>query len=134
MSKQIRVRLIPLRFYIIFVEESEFEDEKLGKAYAELKDVGPSKSKNIQECQKMGSGRWARRCATARKHFFPVEKGRDGAQIDKMLFWGLRNSLSAGKNMYHEENLRPDSMLKWRSHQLFKNVPFWAKYVSAFFS
>ena len=49
--------------------------------------------------------------------FFPGEE-RDGAQIDKMPFWGLRNSLSAGKYMYHEENLRPDSILKSTTHQL----------------
>ena len=55
------------------------------------------KSLNIQKCQKMEYGRWARRCATVRKQFFPGDNGRNGAQIEKMPFWGLRNSLSAGK-------------------------------------
>ena len=66
--------------------------------------------------------------------FFLGDKGRDGAQIDKMPFWGLRNSLSAGKNMYHEESLRPDSILKSRTHQLFKNGTFLTKIVSDLFS
>ena len=75
----------------------------------------------------MGGGRGgAQRCA----HFFPGDNGRNGAQIHKMPFWGLRNSLSAGKYMYHEENLRPDSILKSRTHQLFKNAQFLTKIVS----
>ena len=69
-----------------------------------------------------------------RKHFFPGEKGRDGAQIDEMAFWGLKYSLSAGKNMYHAENLCPDSILKSRTHLLFKNGPFLANIVSDLFS
>ena len=36
-SKQMRVRLIPHSFYIIFSDQSEFEVEKLGKVYGELK-------------------------------------------------------------------------------------------------
>ena len=122
-----RERLIPHSFYIIFSEDSDFEVEKWGKLYAELKEgvqQNPKKYQKIQKCQKMEYGRWARRCATVRKQFYPGEKGRDGARIDKMPFWGLRNSLSAGKYMYHEENLRPDSILKSRSHLKFRNGPF----------
>ena len=89
-------------------------------------------NKKIQKCQKMEYGRWARRCATVRKQFFPGDNGRNGAQINKMPFWGLRNSLSAGKYMYHEENLRPDSILKSRSRLLFKNDPCLAKIESEF--
>ena len=64
--------------------------------------------------------------------FFPGIQGRDGAQNYKMPLWGLRNSLSAGKNIYHEENLRPDSILKSRTRQLIKDSPFLAKIVSDF--
>ena len=100
-----------------------------------LKEIpnNQKESQQIQKCQKMEYGRWARRCATVRKQFFPGDNGRNGAQIGKMPFWGLRNSLSAGKYMYHEENLRPDSILKSRSRLLFKNDPFLANIVSIFY-
>ena len=64
--------------------------------------------------------------------FFPGEKRRDGAQINKMSFWALRNSLSAGKNMYHEENLHPDSTLKSRTQLLLKSSLLLTKNVSDF--
>ena len=63
---------------------------------------------------------------------FPGDNSRNCAQIKKMPFWVLRNSLSAGKHMYHEENLHPDSILKSRSPLQFKNSPFWGKNVSVF--
>ena len=69
-----------------------------------------------------------------RKQFVRGDNGRNGAQIEKMLFWGLRNSLSAGKSVYHEENLHPDSILKSRSRRQFKNSPFLVENVSVFFS
>ena len=43
---QMRVRLIPLSFYIIFSEESELEVEKWGKVYGEMKKRGPQVLKN----------------------------------------------------------------------------------------
>ena len=49
-------------------------------------------------------------------------------KLVKMPFWGLRNSLTAGKNMYHEENLRPDSILKSRTQQLLKMTRFWQNF------
>ena len=68
----------------------------------------------------MGSGRCARVVHNGVQAFFLGEKGRDGAQIDEMQCWGLRDSLSAGKNMHHEENLRPDSISKSKTYALFK--------------
>ena len=97
------------------------------------KKGGQQQILKISKNPKIGSERWAKWCATVRKRFFPGEKGKDGAQIEKMLFWGLRNSLSAGKYMYHEENLRPDSILKSRSRLLFKNGPLLAKNRAVFF-
>ena len=86
-------------------------------------------SKNVKKWILGGGRGGAQRCATVRKQFFPGDNGRNGAHIEKMPFWGLRNSLSAGKYMYHEENLRPDSILKSRSRLQFKNSPFLAENV-----
>ena len=109
------------------------------------KKGGPNKSKKLQESPRKSKNvkkkiweageavrNGAQRCATVRKQFFPGDNG--SAHIKKMPFWGLRNSLSAGKYMYHEENLHPDSILKSRTRLLFKNCPFWAKTVSDFCS
>ena len=90
--------------------------------------------KGVNKCQKMGSGRCARMVHNGAQAFFPGKKGRDGAQIDKMPFGVLRNSLSACKKMFHERNLRPDSILKSRPHVLFQNGPCLRKIVPDFFS
>ena len=74
--------------------------------------------KSDPKISKKGSGRCTRMVRNGAQPLFPGEKMRDGVQIDKMPFWALRNSLSAGKNMYHEENLCPDSILKSRSRLL----------------
>ena len=64
-SKHMRVRLIPHSFYIIFSEDSDFEVEKWGKVYGELKK-GVQKSKKPQKVKKLdlgggrgGAQRWA---------------------------------------------------------------------------
>ena len=88
--KQMRVRLIQHSFYTFVSKESEFEVEKWGKLYGELKQ-------NVSTCQKMSSGRCARIVRNGAQRFFPGGKGTDGAQIDKMQFWAFRKGLSGGK-------------------------------------
>ena len=85
------------------------------------------------ELSKMASGRWAGAVRNGAQGFFPGERGRDGAQIEQMPFWGLRKGLSAGKYIYHEESLDPDSILKSRTNQVFKHGPFLANIVNDLF-
>ena len=67
-----RERLIPQSFYIIMSEESEFEVEKLGKVYGELKKGSKhfqnksQKSKNAKKWNVGGGRGGAQRHATVR--------------------------------------------------------------------
>jgi len=75
------------------------------------KKGGQNKSKLIPKKPKMlKNGIWevGEAVPDGAQAFFPGDNGRNGAQIQQMPMLGLRNSLSAGKYMYHEENLRPD--------------------------
>ena len=75
----------------------------------------------------MASGTYARMVHNSAQRFPLVTNGGMVRKSEKMPFGGFRNSLSAGNNIYLEENWHVDSILKSRTHQLFKNCPLLAK-------